>query len=56
MMIERWDILAQIARVCGDWDETQRRMARDLLGIAGSVGWVSATAPEPATIPLTIAQ
>jgi hypothetical protein len=33
LMIERWDTLAQIARSCGDWDEVQRRMALDLLGI-----------------------
>jgi hypothetical protein len=33
LMIERWEMLAQIARSCGDWDEAQRRMALDLLGI-----------------------
>jgi hypothetical protein len=37
LMTERWDTLAQIARSCGDWDETQRRMALDLLGIPGEL-------------------
>jgi hypothetical protein len=37
LMIERWDTLAQIARSCGDWDEGQRRMALDLLGIPSAL-------------------
>jgi hypothetical protein len=35
LMIERWDSLAHVARSCGHWDEAQRRMALDLLGIPG---------------------
>jgi hypothetical protein len=33
LMIERWEGLAQIAVSCGGWDEAQRRMALNLLGI-----------------------
>jgi hypothetical protein len=33
LMIERWEGLAQIAVSCGGWDEAQRCMALDLLGI-----------------------
>lgn len=32
-LIERWDVLAHIARVRGTWDEAQRRLAFDLLGV-----------------------
>jgi hypothetical protein len=37
LMIERWESLAQIARSSGDWDEVQRRMALDLLGIPSAL-------------------
>jgi hypothetical protein len=37
LMIERWDMLAQVARSCGEWDEVQRRMALDLLGIPSAL-------------------
>jgi hypothetical protein len=37
LMIERWDALARIARSCGDWDQAQRRMALDLLGIPSAL-------------------
>jgi hypothetical protein len=37
LLIERWDMLAQVARSCGDWDEAQRRMALELLGIPGEL-------------------
>ena len=48
LLIERWECLADVVAKAGDWDESQRSMALDLLGVAHMLrsGRTALDAPE----------
>jgi hypothetical protein len=55
LMIERWEALAHIARACGGWDDAQRWLALDLLGVPIELQPGSAALAPPGDVEALVA-